>query len=240
MSKRAKVVSLPRKYVQKIDPYRPAAEQIASSIKLAVLEMSLKPGQIISETEIGNVYGASRTPVREAFTWLRDQGLIVTYPSRGNFVSRLSIPQIKGAQFARESLEVSIAELLCDEGLSGETVHEIEANLASQDEMLKSGNGTAFRTLDDNFHLALADAVGHPRICDIIQKEKAYLDRLRVLSLTSMDHIAELVKDHRNIFDAIQSGDKPAARQHVRLHLRRVLSTLSELFEAHREYFDDY
>ncbi|GAA3865439.1 GntR family transcriptional regulator [Celeribacter arenosi] len=239
MAKKSTVINLPAEYVLRIDPHRPAAEQIASCLKAAMLEMSLKPGQIISESEVANLYGASRTPVREAFTWLRDQGFVVTYPNRGTYVSKLSIPQIKGAQFARESLEVAIAEHLCDHGLPVATVEEVEANLDLQEKLTKSGNGDAFHKLDDDFHLALASAVGHPRICDIVQKEKAILDRLRVLSLNSMDHISVLVHDHRAIFEAIQSGSKSSARKQVRLHLRRVLDTLSDLFETHREYFDD-
>jgi len=239
LNKRAKVVLLPQRHVQKIDPQRPAAEQIAASLKSAILEMSLKPGQIISETEVGNLYGASRTPVREAFTWLRDQGLIVTLPSRGNYVSKLSISQIEGAQFARASLEVAVAERLCEKGFSPDTLHEIEANLALQQEVVTSGIGAGFTTLDDNFHLALADAVGHPRISDIIQREKSYLDRLRFLSVNNMAHIEELAEDHRNIFDAIRSGDKTAARRLVRQHLHRVRETLSQFCIEQPEYFDD-
>jgi DNA-binding GntR family transcriptional regulator len=245
MSKRAQVISLPARHVQKIDPQRPAAEQIASSLKAAILEMSLKPGQIISETEIGNLYGASRTPVREAFTWLRDQGLIVTLPSRGNYVSKLSVPEIAGAQFARASLEVAIAERLCEKGLPPETIQEIETNLALQHDlalhhdMEGTDNSSAFHTLDDNFHLALADAVGHRRISDIIQREKGYLDRLRFLSLRSKAHMAELATDHSNIFDAIQSGDKTASRRLVRAHLHRVRETLTQFSEENRECFED-
>lgn len=239
MNKRAKVVELPKRYVQKLDPLRPAADQISASLKTAVLEMSLKPGQIISEAEVGNLYGASRTPVREAFTWLREQGLLVTYPSRGNYVSKLSIPQIKGAQFARESLEITVAEFLCEQGMPEETREELEANLRSQHGIVASGEGAAFHMLDDNFHLALVGAVGHSRISDIIQKEKSCLDRLRVLSLQSKNHLNQLVDDHVQIFDSIIAADKTVARKAVRKHLRRVLKTLDQLFKEHREYFDD-
>lgn len=240
MSKRSKTIELPPKFVQRLNPLRPAAEQISSSLKMAILDMSLVPGQVISETEVGNLFGASRTPVREAFTWLRDQGLIVTYPSRGNYVSRLSIPKLKGAQFVRESLEVSIAERLCEDGLSPETIGEIEENLKFQQEFITSEQSSAFHELDDNFHVTLADAVGHSRISEIIQREKAGLDRLRVLSLSNTENLTSLLTDHREIYNAILSRDKVKARRSVRKHLRRVLDTLSVLFNEHRDYFDDY
>lgn len=239
MNKKAQVIDLSSKFIQKLNPSRPAAEQIASSIKDNILDMSLVPGQIISESDIGHLFGASRTPVREAFSWLREQGLIVTYPSRGNYVAQLSIPQLKAAQFIRESLEVSVAELLCERGLASATIDEIEQNLASQQAFITSGRGAAFHRLDDDFHLALVDAVGHPHLSHLFQREKANLDRLRVLSLNSTEHLTLLLADHRNIFEAIHSGEKANARKSVRKHTRRVLDTLSDLFHEHRNYFDD-
>ncbi len=240
MNKRAKVIDLPSRLVKRLDPSKPAAEQISASLKKAILDMSLVPGQIISETEIGKVFGASRTPVRESFSWLKSQGLVVTYPSRGSYVSKLSIPQMKGSQFVRESLEVSIAERLCERGLSDETLTELQENLDEQKDFVTTGEGAAFHTLDDSFHAILADGVGHPHISEIIQREKTGLDRLRVLSLTSPEHLAILLADHQDIFDAIRNGEVQKARQSVRKHLRRVLDTLSDLFVEHHEYFEKH
>jgi len=230
-------VDIPPKWVNKLDPSRPAAEQISSSLKAAILDMDLAPGHMISESDIAQLFGASRTPVRESFTWLREQGLIETYPSRGSYVSKLSIPELKGAQFVRESLEVSVAELLCDRGLPDETVEEIEENLESQKSLVKAGNGKEFHLFDDTFHLVLANAVGHARTSQIIQREKTNLDRLRVLELHSPEHLQTLLTDHLDIFNAIRQGDEAEARQSVRKHLRRVLGTLSDLFVEHHEYF---
>lgn len=239
LNKRAKVVELLGGYIQKLDPLRPAADQISSSLKTAILQMSLKPGQIVSETEVGNLYGASRTPVREAFSELREQGLIVTLPSRGNYVSKLSISQIMGAQFIREALEVAIAEELCDTGLPLDITNEIEESLDKQRRIISMGQGSMFHELDDNFHIALADAVGRPRIARTLQREKAWLDRLRVLSLRRDEHLAVLVNDHEDIFSAIKSKDRAATRKTVRKHLRRVLDTLSDLMKEHDEFFED-
>jgi DNA-binding GntR family transcriptional regulator len=219
VNKRAKVIDLPSRLVKRLDPSKPAAEQISASLKKAILDMSLVPGQIISETEIGKVFGASRTPVRESFSWLKSQGLVVTYPSRGSYVSKLSIPQMKGSQFVRESLEVSIAERLCERGLSDETLTELQENLDEQKDFVTTGEGAAFHTLDDSFHAIL---------------------RLRVLSLTSPEHLAILLADHQDIFDAIRNGEVQKARQSVRKHLRRVLDTLSDLFVEHHEYFEKH
>jgi DNA-binding GntR family transcriptional regulator len=239
VNKRAKIVELPPRYATKLDPSRPAAQQISDNLKKAIMEMSLTPGQIISEAEVGHLFGASRTPVRESFTSLRDQGLIVTYPSRGSFVSKLSISHIKSAQFIRESLEISVAEYHCENGLSDDTIDEIADNLSKQKALIRDGFTSSFHELDDNFHAALADSVAHNSISRIVQREKAVLDRLRMLSLHSPEHINTLVKDHWEIFETIRKRDAASARKAVRTHIRRVLGTLADMVDRHDEYFED-
>lgn len=76
--------------MERLDFNRPVVDQIYSALKSAILSRELFPGQAVSENEIGQSFNSSRTPVREALSRLRDDGLIVTLPSRGTYVSRLS------------------------------------------------------------------------------------------------------------------------------------------------------
>jgi DNA-binding FadR family transcriptional regulator len=62
-----------------IDHDQPTAQQIHAAMKAAIVSLALPPGTRLSEAETGARFGASRTPVREAMTWLRDEGLIVTH-----------------------------------------------------------------------------------------------------------------------------------------------------------------
>jgi hypothetical protein len=96
-----------------------AADPRRDEIRHPVL--ALPPGTRLSEAETGARFGASRTPVREAMTWLRDEGLIVTMPSRGNFVTFLSEDGIRSAQFIREALEVAAIVRICETGLRRRT-----------------------------------------------------------------------------------------------------------------------
>ena len=49
-------------------------------------------------------------------TWLRDEGLIVTLASRGNFVTALSDEGIRSAHFIREALELAAVNRICETG----------------------------------------------------------------------------------------------------------------------------
>lgn len=218
---------------------RPAAEQIASALKTAILNMQIAPGVMISENEVGQVFGASRTPVREAFAQLRDDGLILTWPSRGTYVSKLSEHQIRGTQFLREVLEVAVVERLCSGVLAPGSRNALEDVLARQRNAVAGGRKLEFQQLDDKFHALLAEATGFDRIGGILLREKAALDRLRVLSLDDADQMGRLLAEHEGIFEAVRDSDAGQAMIRMRRHLRRVLATLSDLIEANREYFDD-
>jgi len=106
--------------MERLDLNRPVVDQIYSALKSAILSRELFPGQAVSENEIGQSFNSSRTPVREALSRLRDDGLIVTLPSRGTYVSKLSERNIRSSQFIREALEVAAVEKLCQIGLSSE------------------------------------------------------------------------------------------------------------------------
>jgi DNA-binding GntR family transcriptional regulator len=222
-----------------LDLSRPAAEQIALALKAAVLNMQIAPGTMISENEVGQLFGASRTPVREAFAQLRDDGLVVTWPSRGTYVSKLSEHQIRSAHFAREALECAVVEKLCTEGLVPDSMDALEDVLARQRTAIEADEKLEFQQLDDRFHVLLAEATGFDRIGGLLLREKASLDRLRVLSLSDSGQMARLLAEHEGILDSIRQGFTGQAVDRMRQHLRQVLTTLSDLIDANREYFDD-
>lgn len=238
MNRKADLDAPPLADMPPLDFARPANEQIAAALRAAILTMRLPPGRIIPEIEVGQMFGASRTPVREAFAQLREEGLIVTWPSRGTFVSRLSVDQIRGAQFLREALEVAVVKRLCAESLTAEAGASLAENLAGQRRAVEVGDKDGFRALDDRFHTALVEATGLARIGTVLAREKAVLDRLRVLSLDDAAHRARLLGDHESIIAAIEARQTTEASAAMRRHLRRVLDTLSDLVAANRDYFE--
>lgn len=222
----------------KLDLARPAAEQIHQALHRGILDCTLPPGARVSENEVAARFGTSRTPVREAFTRLRDDGLILTLPSRGSFIARLSKSEIRGAQFLREAIECAVVAHLCTTGLTQEDDVEIQAALNAQERALAREDTLAFQDADDRFHAGLAAASGMARVAPVLGREKAALDRLRVLSLSEPAHRESLLADHAAVLTAIRDRRTEAAVTAMRSHLRRVLGTLAAMIADHGEYFD--
>jgi DNA-binding GntR family transcriptional regulator len=221
-----------------VDPARPVAEQIHTGLKLAILRGALPPGCLLSETEIGQRFGASRTPVRDAFTRLREDGLIVTWPSRGSYVAAISEHAILQAQFLREALETACVARLCQTGLPDMDRLALQHNLRDQADAAAAGDTEAFQSLDDAFHVTLARATGFDRAETLLMREKSALDRLRMLPLSDGAHIARLLDQHDAVLGAILVRDTQAAVGAMRDHLRVVLTTLADLKARHADLFD--
>ncbi|TCL00792.1 GntR family transcriptional regulator [Shimia isoporae] len=221
-----------------LDVTRPAAEQIFAAVKVAILRMDLPPDCLVSENEVGQKIGASRTPVREAFTQLREDGLIVTRPSRGNFVSRLSEHRIREAQFIREGLELNNLKRLCHTGLTDQDQESLHAVLERQANCVAKSGDLEFQTHDDHFHEILASATGYERASTLLKREKTALDRLRILSLSDAHRKRDLLDQHRLILETVIAGNEKKACLLMQDHLRAVLSDLASLVAEHRSFFE--
>lgn len=221
-----------------IDPALPAGNQIFNVLQAMILTMELPPGQALSEADIATKFGASRTPVREALQKLREAQLVMTKPSRGNFVTRLNKSKILEARFLREALEVAVVDRLCETGLSDAFTASLHENLKRQKKAIKRRDNQEFRHLDDAFHLTLARATDYPRVADVLKREKFLLDRLRVLAQRSKSHQKSLLREHQNMLTAILERDRKTAISLTRQHLNSVLDTLSALGQTHADYFE--
>ncbi|MDG4646842.1 GntR family transcriptional regulator [Roseibacterium sp. SDUM158017] len=221
-----------------LDFDQPTAVQIHAGLRAAILSLVLPPGTRVSEAEAGARFGASRTPVREAMTRLRDEGLIVTWPSRGNFVTPFSEDGIRTAQFIREALEMAAVARIAANGLTPEADSALTEALTAQEAAMAASDATAFQAADDAFHAALAEATGLVRVRTLVEREKTALDRLRALRLHDPGHLAALHDDHRQILKALRKGKAERAQRILRTHLAGVLDVLADLKTQHAEYFE--
>ena len=82
--------------------------RVLDALRQAIVQLQLRPGNVLSEAEVARQLGVSRQPVREAFIKLADTGLIEVRPQRGTFVKLISIREVQNARFVREAIELAI------------------------------------------------------------------------------------------------------------------------------------
>src|SRR5437588_1998324 len=87
---------------------------VYAALRDAIVQTELEPGRQISENELAELLGVSRTPVREAVARLRDDQLVEVVPQLGTFVTRISVDGVDDAQFLRQALECSAVRLAAE------------------------------------------------------------------------------------------------------------------------------
>jgi DNA-binding GntR family transcriptional regulator len=216
----------------------PARLFVYAAIRDAIVRAELAPGARLSENELAEQLGVSRTPVREALGRLRDDRLVEVVPQLGTYVVRISVQAIDDAQFIREALECAAVRRAAERAVD-EDITSLEENLRSQERASEAGDLDAWYLLDDAYHRALCDLSGHPVVWSVSERAKSHLNRLRRLSLTMPDYLPEMSAEHREIVAAVARRDSDAAEQALRHHLAMVPRELPRIRELHPDYFEE-
>ncbi len=216
----------------------PARPFVQAAIRDAIVRAELPPGAKLSENELADRFGVSRTPIREALGRLRDDRLVQVVPQLGTYVARISIQAISDAQFIREALECAAIRPAAEQA-GEEDVAALEENLRSQERVRESGDLDAWYLLDDAYHRYLCDLSGHQAVWPVSERAKSHLNRLRRLSLSLPDYMPEMVVEHREIATAVGARDPDGAERALRHHLRMVLREIPRIREEHPDYFEE-
>jgi len=197
---------------------------------------ALAPGTALSEKTLGESYGVSRTPVREALIRLSEERLVDVLPQQGTFVSRLDIGLIPEAVVIRQALEgatVTTAARIA----SSEDVARLDDILAQQKFFMEREQVDNFMGADEAFHETIASIALLPGIWSYLRPAKVHIDRARWLTLPFLGRTKPVLAEHRTIRDAIAAHDEDAAGAAMREHLRAVIPDIAQLRTRFPEHF---
>jgi GntR family transcriptional regulator, rspAB operon transcriptional repressor len=212
------------------------AFRVVVALRDDIVSMALKPGDVISESDIAARYGVSRQPVREAFIRLAQQGLLLIRPKRATVVKKISPDGVRQSRFIRESIEVEIIRRVASN--PGPDVKEILAGLIADQEAASAANDSRrFHQLDELFHRTLARLAGVEYAWQLIDDHKMQLDRVRYLTL-GVSSSQRAIAEHKIIAGAVSKGDVAGAEAAMRAHLGRAELLLNQTIEDFPDYFE--
>lgn len=217
------------------DKRETAREYAIRVLKHNIINLNLKPGQFVSENEIAEILGVSRTPVREAFMELSRSSLVEIYPQKGTCISLIDMDAVEESRFMRCVLEKAVVQLVCDK-ISDYDIAKLEENLQLQEACLGNRDPQYLLHLDDKFHEYLFEICNKSMTYNLIKSAVAQFDRVRILNYTEMDMNVS-INEHKELLEAIKSRDKESAAELMEKHLTRVIYDMSYLKEKHPEYF---
>lgn len=210
--------------------------RVFEALRQAIVQLQLRPGNPLSEADIGRQLGVSRQPVREAFIKLAEVGLVEIRPQRGTFVRLISAREVRNARFLREAIEVAVVRKAADEATPAQTQH-LAHIIADQRTVARKGDNVAFLRLDEAFHQALAATAHCEEAWRVVEGLKAQMDRVRYLSLPDATPLETIIAQHEKIVEAVGQKASGAAEAAMRHHLSEILISLPKLSVNHSEFF---
>jgi len=207
-----------------------------AELREAIITARILPGAGLAETDVAQAMGVSRTPVREAFARLFDEGLIEISPQTGTRVSLIDMTRVREAVFIRSTLESAViagSGVVPDAGV----LDEIELSVRAQERLVDSDDMGALHRADMAFHSGLLAAFAHPRAWTACQHVSADMMRVQFLIGMKPAHIRAIVSEHRAVLEEVRAGKTGEAARLLAAHIRNVDFDQAGLRREHQEFF---
>ncbi|MHA7773498.1 GntR family transcriptional regulator [Roseibium sp. M-1] len=212
------------------------SEIVYRDLREAIINIALPPGTPLSEKEITEKYGISRTPVREAILRLAEEKLVDVFPKSGTFVARIPVAELREAIVARKALEeVCVREATLRATKS--QLMELKAVIQRERELAESGDEDAFHEADNAFHAGIAAASGYPGIWSMIEKIRLQVERYRRLTLPQQGRMQLVVDEHARVLEAMERGNADEAVACMHNHLNKLQIDIGMFQDLWPDYF---
>jgi DNA-binding GntR family transcriptional regulator len=194
--------------------------RIVDAITDAIVERRLLPGTKLAEQHIANLFGVSRTVVRQALHQLSRQHIVTLEPQRGAFVAMPSAEEARQVFEVRAMLETALVRRLC-ETLTDAQVAELRRHLREERDAVARTDVPGRTRLLADFHCVLARLAGNQVLAGLLAD---LLSRSSLIALMHQSaHSAEHSQDqHVAIVDALERRDARAAVRLMQSHLHHV------------------
>jgi DNA-binding GntR family transcriptional regulator len=204
-----------------------ATDRAYTFTKGRVLDSTFAGGDLITEGEVAEALGMSRTPVREAFLRLEGEGLLRLYPKRGALVVPVSVGEVEAVMETRMLVERFALDKVMANGPVAAIADRLDAAITEQEVRASEGDADGFVAVDREFHTTFVTAASNPIITGLYDSLR---DRQRRMIITSLlidtKRIESILVEHRALADAIRSGDLEGAQTVLEEHLRGTLELL--------------
>jgi GntR family transcriptional regulator, transcriptional repressor for pyruvate dehydrogenase complex len=210
------------------------SEKVAASITQAIMDGTLAPGErMLSERDLGEQFGVSRTVIREAVRSLVANGLVEAQSGRGLQVAQAGPEAVSRAMATflhrsdaidyplvhevRSALEIDMAGYAAERATSS----DVEQLTALNADLAGVGEEAVERAaeLDVAFHRAIAQATQNQLFSVLLEAIAPVLLEVRLRALGSPDLRRDAIEAHGEILERIAAGDAQEARAAMRRHL---------------------
>lgn len=203
-------------------------------LKDNIMCLELKPGELLSESDLAKKLNVSRTPIREVLIKLKAEKLIEVKPQAGTYVSLIDWNLIEEAIFIRYNLEKEALKEAC-ENFSDDILMEMEKCLFAQKLIAQKGdNLLEFHNLDKEYHRLLFVGINKSNVWESICNISTHYNRMRLLAEMKLNK-EFLVDQHITYLDIIKNKDSNIIDEVVSHHIKEPVEQWKKLIKEESE-----
>jgi len=193
-------------------------DEIVDIIRDRILKGEYKIGEKIKENQIATELKVSRTPIREAFKQLENEGLIDYIPNRGCFAKGFTRQDIEDIYAVRKALEILAVEWAVSR-ITPEQLKDLQEQSDLMEFYTARKDSKKVLEINTDFHDVIYHATGSRFMAQILRSYKEYIEQTRKVLFYDKDDLEEIFEEHRNILQAMVSGDVEEAKAAMARHL---------------------
>jgi DNA-binding GntR family transcriptional regulator len=207
-------------------------DEIASVIRERIYSQRYPPAAHLRQEALATELGVSRTPLREAFRLLEQEGLVRVDPHQGARVVSGDLDTLLQAYELRAVLDGLAARLAARHHPTPRQCRELRAIIAAQEAALDPWDARAYTGANVDFHQFLL----HMSRNDFVLAQAPILQMtaqvFAPVALVEPETARRAIAEHRAIADAVEAADEAAAEQLARGHIEATIKQLEHKRDA--------
>ncbi|MFD1213127.1 GntR family transcriptional regulator [Arthrobacter sp. GCM10027362] len=209
------------------------ADVAYEAIRERLLTLDIRPGDPLNDEALAKKLGFGRTPVREALKRLEVDRLVVTYPRRGTFATKVDITDLAYISEIRAQLEplaASRAARVATPAMRRELA-QIMKDVEAFD--MAAAGVVELLHCDARVHRGIYRAAGNPHLEDTLIRYDNLATRIWCLVIDQLPGLAGHLHEHFDLLQAVIDGDEDRAADLARSHVNGFEAAVrSALFAA--------
>ncbi len=205
--------------------HRTLSAMITDQLRQAILDGTYPAGAQLRQDALGETYGVSRIPVREALFQLEAEGLVRIVPQKGAVVSELSLDEINDVFDLRVMLEPRMLAQSAPH-FSADDFATLDAIQRRFEGAIAAGNVSEWGQINAEFHMAMYVNARQPRTQNIVTALLQTSDRYTRMQLSNTEAMGIAEKEHAQLIALCRAGQIADACSFLKQHIEAVRSDL--------------
>lgn len=200
-------------------------DELAARLRTLIQEGNFAPGEKLAEQDLCDLFGVSRTPLREALKVLAGEDLVEIIPNRGARVARLTIADLDEAFPVMGALEALAGELACAKITDAQiaAIRRLHKNMVKH---YRSGNLPEYFRVNEAIHDLILEAADNATLAKMKDGLTGRVRRARYRANMSDSRWAQAVAEHEEILAALEDRDGQRLGEILKRHLANKLETV--------------